>query len=122
MLTGVHKGVRSAARANSTPEVPISRSTLIRYMAAPPDKQFRATRGRTPLLTPDQEEQVVTFLKKRRELGQGLDYRHASNLFQEIFVRLRIRLPHRDWIYRFMARHGLMHRRGGKEAKKTAEI
>ena len=118
MLSGVHKGVRTAARANSTAEVPISRSTLMKYMAAPPSKQFRAKRGRLPLLTAEQEEQVVVFLRKRCQLGRGLDYSQARDLFQEIFVRLGLgqgrqgQRPERGWVYSFMARNGLVLRGG----------
>ena len=76
---GVHASLRAAAQANSTTEVKIARTTLLDYIKAPPGKAFRATRGNiNTLLTPDQEQEVVTFMRKRAEIGSGLNFRQAS--------------------------------------------
>ena len=76
---GVHTSVRAAAQANSTAEVKIARSTLLDYIKAPPGKAFRATRGNiNTLLTPDQEQEVVKFMRKWAKLGSGLNFRQAS--------------------------------------------
>ena len=79
LQSGVHTSIRAAAKANSTAEVKLARTTLVDYMKAPPGKAFRAKRGNTcKLLTPDQEQEVVTFIRKRSELGSGLNFRQAS--------------------------------------------
>ena len=76
---GVHNSLNSAAKANSTAEVKIAKSTLRDYIRAPPGKAFRANRGKTSKhLTPDQEQEVVTFMRTRAELGSGLNFRQAS--------------------------------------------
>ena len=76
---GVHTSVHAAAQANSTTEVKIARTTLVDYIRAPPGKAFHAKRGRiSTLLTPDQEQEVVMFMRKRAELGSGLNFRQAS--------------------------------------------
>ena len=76
---GIHTSIHAAAKANSTAEVKLANTTLHDYMKAPPGKAFRATRGNTcKLLTPDQEQEVVTFIRKRAELGCGLNFRQAS--------------------------------------------
>ena len=75
---GVHTSIFAAAKANSTAEMKIAKTTLFDYIKASPGKAFRATRGKTSkLLTPDQEHKVVTFMRKRAELGCGLNFRQA---------------------------------------------
>ena len=66
---------------------------------------------------------MVAFLRRRGQLGRGLDYSQASDFFQEIFMRLGIQRrqgqrPERSWVYSFMARNGLA-LRGGKGTERA---
>ena len=119
---GEHTSIGAAAKANSTKDVRLPRTTLRDFIKAPPEKLFRARRGKqSQYLRDDQEQDIIRFLEKRCGLGCGLNFPQLSDLLHEIFLRIKSlspatmtgfeqtdQRPPKHWVYYFMRRRGVV--------------